>query len=156
MIYTAYAPGGQALAQLILTLFRVNNLALTWGDRIVAPLGLTSARWQVMGAVAARPQPVAWLARDLGAQRQSVQRIINDLRDLGFVELEQNPHHRRSPVVVLTETGAKRIADAMHTYAPIVESLSEDLKADSVANAQRTLEALRVCFEQRLVTDRDA
>ena len=51
------------------------------GDRLVADLGLTSARWQILGAVvtAERPQPVAWLARDLGANRQNVQRIVNDL-----------------------------------------------------------------------------
>lgn len=70
-----------ALTELILTMFRVNNLTLSWGDRLVAPFGLTSARWQVLGAIvfAQKPQPVAWLARDLGANRQNVQRIVNDL-----------------------------------------------------------------------------
>jgi hypothetical protein len=35
---------------------------------------LTSARWQILGAIisAERPQPVAWIARDLGANRQNV------------------------------------------------------------------------------------
>ena len=42
---------GDALTDLILTMFRVNNLTLTWGDRLVAPFGLTSARWQVLGAI---------------------------------------------------------------------------------------------------------
>ncbi len=33
----------------------------------------TSARWQILGALAAgRPLPVAWLARKLGANRQNV------------------------------------------------------------------------------------
>jgi len=31
---------GNALTDLILTLFRVNNLTLAWGDRLVAPFGL--------------------------------------------------------------------------------------------------------------------
>jgi hypothetical protein len=54
---------------------------LAAGDRLVEGLALTSARWQILGAIVAsgRPQPVAWLARDLGAHRQNVQRIINDL-----------------------------------------------------------------------------
>ena len=61
---------GDALTGLILDLFRLNNLLLTAGDRLVAGLGLTSARWQILGAIVAaeRSQPVAWLARDLGAQ----------------------------------------------------------------------------------------
>ena len=60
------------------------------GDRLVAGRGLTSARRQILGAVAAaeRPQPVAWLARNLGANRQNVQRIINDLNEQGLVAFE--------------------------------------------------------------------
>ena len=38
---------GDALTGLILDLFRLNNLLLTAGDRLVAGLGLTSARWQI-------------------------------------------------------------------------------------------------------------
>ena len=68
-------PSAAALTRLMLDLFRFNSLAVTAGDRLVATLGLTSARWQMLGAIVAaeRPQPVAWLARDLGANRQNVQ-----------------------------------------------------------------------------------
>ena len=40
---------GVALTDVILTLFRVNSLLLMRGDRLVAGLGLTSARWQISG-----------------------------------------------------------------------------------------------------------
>lgn len=150
-----YGPGGQAIAQLMLTLFRVNNLALTWGDRLVGHLGLTSARWQVMGAIALRPQPVAWLARDLGSQRQSIQRIVNDLHALGFVDFEMNPHHRRSPVVVLTEVGRRRIEEAMSTYAPVAEGLAEELGVEGLVSAHQMLDALRVSLEQRLAAEKE-
>src|SRR5258708_552935 len=95
---------GDALTGLMLDLFRLNSLALTAGDRLVAPLGLTSARWQILGAIVAaeRPQPVAWFARDLGANRQNVQRIINDLEREGFVAFASNPHHKRAQLVLLT------------------------------------------------------
>src|SRR5215468_5486018 len=100
-------PAGDALTSAILDLFRVNSLLLTAGDRLVAQLGLTSARWQILGAIvnAERAQPVAWLARDLGANRQNVQRIINDLQKDGLIAFETNPHHRRAQLVVLTEKG---------------------------------------------------
>ena len=83
-------PAGDALTGLILDLFRLNSLLLTAGDRLVAPLRLTSARWQILGAIAyaERPEPVAWLARGLGANRQNVQRIINDLHSEGLVAFE--------------------------------------------------------------------
>lgn len=52
---------------------------------------------------AAHPQPVTWLARDRGANRQNVQRIVNDLHKEGLVTFEPNPHHRRAQLVALTE-----------------------------------------------------
>src|SRR5215467_13285500 len=100
-------PAGEALSNLVLDLLRVNSLLLTAGDRLVAPLGLTSARWQILGAIVAaqHPQPVAWLARNLGANRQNVQRIVNDLEQDGLVAFRANPHHRRAQLVVLTNKG---------------------------------------------------
>src|SRR5260370_19652412 len=94
---TKRSPAGEALTNLMLDLFRLSSRLLTVGDRLVAGLGLTSARWQILGAItyaAERPQPVAWLARDLGANRQNVQRIVNDLHQEGLVAVGVNPHHR--------------------------------------------------------------
>src|ERR1700754_4233675 len=102
-----HTPAGQALTDLILSVFRLNGRLLVAGDRLVAGLDLTSARWQVLGAIALaeQPQPVAWLARNMGLNRQGVQRIVNDMRDDGLLEIEPNPHHRRAHLVVLTRQG---------------------------------------------------
>src|SRR3954469_21039384 len=120
-------PAGDAVSTLVLDLFRVNSLLLTAGDRLVAELGLTSARWQILGAIVAaeRPQPVAWLARDLGANRQNVQRIVNDLHAEGLVAFEVNPHHRRAQLVVLTDKGRRAFDAAMALQMPWANSLSE-------------------------------
>ena len=95
---TRRTPAADALTDLIIDVLRLNGLLMTAGDRMVARLGLTSARWQVLRAIyyAERAQPVAWLARDMGGNRQNVQRIVNDLQKMGFVTLEVNPHHRRA------------------------------------------------------------
>src|ERR1700740_2394941 len=108
-------PAATALTGLFLDLFNLNSRILTAGDRLVGGLGLTSARWQILGAIIAaeRPQPVAWLARDLGANRQNVQRIINDLNREGLVAFEANPHHRRAQLVVLTDKGKQTFVAAM-------------------------------------------
>src|SRR5690349_7911013 len=47
----ARTPAGEALTSLILQLFRVNSLIFSAGDRLAAHLGLTGARWQILGAV---------------------------------------------------------------------------------------------------------
>jgi DNA-binding MarR family transcriptional regulator len=144
-----YTLGGHALTGLILDLFRLNNRLLVSGDRLVAPLGLTSARWQILGAIvsAERPQPVAWLARDLGASRQNVQRIVNDLEKEGLVVFETNPHHRRAQLVVLTEKGRKTFDNAMRLQAPWADSLAEGLEVEDIETSHRIIIALRKKLE---------
>ena len=148
-------PVGEALTGLMLDLFRLNSLILAAGDRLVAPLGLTSARWQILGAIvgAERPQPVAWIARDLGANRQNVQRIINDLHADGLVVFETNPHHRRAQLVVLTDKGRQAFAAAMELQTPWVNRLSEGLAAKELEAMHRVITALRKKLEASDVTD---
>jgi DNA-binding MarR family transcriptional regulator len=138
-------PAGDALTDLMLDLFRANSLILTAGDRLVASLGLTSARWQILGAivVAERAQPVSWLARDLGANRQNVQRIINDLHKERLVAFEPNPHHRRAQLVVLTGKGKQAFKAAMDLQAPWVNELAKGLSVRDIETVRRVVAALR-------------
>ena len=142
---TKRTPTGDAVTNLMLDLFRLNNLILRSGDRLVSELGLTSARWEMLGAIAYadRPQPVAWLARDMGANRQNVQRIINDLQKAGLVAFEPNPHHRRAQLVVLTDKGRQAFDAAMRLQAPWVNRLSEGLSVKDVETTHRVMRALR-------------
>ena len=52
------------------------------GNRLGAGAGLTSARWQVLAALAlaGRPLTVAQIARTMGLSRQSVQRLVDEAR----------------------------------------------------------------------------
>jgi len=143
-------PAGEALTDLMLDLFRATSLILTAGDRLVAPLGLTSARWQILGAIgsAERPQPVSWLARDLGANRQNVQRIVNDLNKDGLVALEANPHHRRAQLVVLTDKGKRAFEAAMDLQAPWVNDLADGFLVRDIGTVRRVVMTLRKKLEE--------
>lgn len=140
-----HAVDGEAVTGLVLDLFRLNSRLLITGDRLVADLGLTSARWQILGAIAQadRPRPVAWLARDMGGNRQNVQRIVNDLHQEGIVVFEPNPHHRRAQLVVLTEHGKATYEAAVRLWNPLVEDLAAGLSAGDVAVARKVMMALR-------------
>src|SRR5271157_2986026 len=142
-------PAGTAVTDLVLDLFRLSSRMIAAGDRLVADLGLTSARWQILGAIvdADRPQPVAWLARDLGANRQNVQRIVNDLESEGLVAFEANPHHRRAQLVVLTDKGKQTFDAAMRLQAPWINSLSDGLAIKDVQTFHRVVMVLREKLE---------
>ena len=147
---TKRTPAGDALTGVMLDFFRLNSLIQTSGDRLIAGLGLTSARWQILGAIVAaeRLQPVAWLARDLGANRQNVQRIINDLHREGLVAFATNPHHRRAQLVVLTEKGKHAFDEAMELQAPWINDLSDGLSVKDIATVDRVVKALRAKLEE--------
>ena len=134
-----------ALSALFLDIFRANGRLIAVGDQLIAPLGLTSARWQVLGAVAmaSTPQPVAHLARDMGLARQGVQRIVNELADEDFVAFEDNPHHRRAKLVRLTPRGQQVMSAAYKLQRPWVDILAAGLDASKIAIAAEVLETLR-------------
>lgn len=134
----------QALTGLILDVFRLNGALLEAGDALVSDLGLTSARWQVLGAVALSPVPlpVAHVARNMGLSRQGVQRLVDDMRAEGLVRLDPNPHHRRALLVVLTEAGRGAFAAATARQRAWAEGLSAGLRPEAVETAAELLRVL--------------
>ncbi len=140
---------GEVTTRLIVEVFRLNGRLLAAGDRLVAGLGLTSARWQVLGAMAlsATAAPVAHLARSMGLNRQGVQRIVNDLAEQGLVEFQDNPHHRTAKLVTLTKKGSDAYRAAMRLQLPWVNALSKGLKADKLRAAVAVVETLRKRLE---------
>lgn len=132
------------LTELILEAFRLNGRLLASGDALVADLGLTTARWQALGMIAASlPLPVAHIARNMGLTRQAVQRLVNEMAAAGLVRLAPNPHHRRARLVVLTPRGRKAYESAMQRQRPWAENLAAKLDPKDIAGATATLRALR-------------
>ncbi|RZN16104.1 MarR family transcriptional regulator [Bradyrhizobium sp. Leo121] len=138
-----------ALTQLILEVFRLNGGLIAAGDRLVADLGLTSARWQVLGAIALSPtaEPVARLARSMGLHRQGVQRIVNELVEEGIVTLADNPHHRRAKLVRLTKRGEALYRTAERRQRPWARKLARGIGVKAAVSAHAVLKAVRERLE---------
>ena len=130
-----HSPAGAAITGLILEIFRVNGLLLGAGDRLTRELGLTSARWQVLGALAEGPLTAAQIARNMGLKRQSVQRLVDLLEEEGIVRFEDNPHHRRAKLVRMTEAGQRKYAKISGIQAAWANRLSRDLKLGELHSA---------------------
>ncbi len=143
---------GEAITSLILEVFKLNGPLLLAGDRLVAKFGLTSARWQVLGAIAyaERPESVAWHARTMGHHRQGVQRIVNELKKEGIVEFQPNPHHKRAHLVVLTAKGQKLFEAAISAQVPWVNALSKGLAGKDIEAARKVVDQLKTRLEAEL------
>ncbi len=143
-----HSRNGSALTALILSTFRVHGALLAAGDRLAHPLGLTAARWQVLGSVAglAQPAPVAHVAREMGLTRQSVQRIADQLVADALLDYQDNPHHKRAPLVVMTARGRKVFAGVTERQVPWVNDLARGLSVRDIEVAMDILRRL----EERL------
>ena len=97
------------LWDLVQSIFRLNGFFLHAGDRLTAESGLTTARWQVLGAVLHEPLTVAAIARDMGLARQSVQRTADLLVEEGLCEYVPNPAHRRAKLLFTTDHGLNTV-----------------------------------------------
>ena len=129
-----HTESGRRLTALILETFRLSGRLLSAGDQLVGSLGLSSARWQVLGALAleARPLTVAQIGRRMALSRQAVQRVVNDLVSDGVLELRDNPDHKRAKLVVLTEKGTNVYSEADARQVGWANELGEGLSPDDL------------------------
>lgn len=137
-------PEGETATKVILSTFRANGLLLAAGDVISADEGLTSARWQVLGAVALaeRPLTVPQIARRMGLTRQSVHTTVRRLVEDGLVELVPNADHRRSHLVSLSEAGTSAYGAIDAQQAEWVNLLAEGLGRTELETAAHVLDEL--------------
>lgn len=134
-----------AITDLFLETFRLNGRLLVAGDALVADLRLTSARWQVLGAMALSPVPlpVPHIARNMGLTRQAVQRLVNEMARDGLVRFGPNPHHQRAKLVLLTPRGRAAYDAAMKRQEPWASSLTGGLSTTQIEIATATLRTIR-------------
>ena len=135
---------GDAATSLILSTFRLNGLLLEAGDRLSADHGLTSARWQVLGAIALsdRPLTVPQVARRMGLTRQSVHATVDRLVGSGLIELLPNDDHVRSPLVRLTASGEAAYRALDRDQTAWVGELVRGISRTDLERARTVLEEL--------------
>ena len=134
-------PEGETATEVILSVFRANGLLLAAGDLLAAEHGLTSARWQVIGAIALaqRPLTVPQIARRMGLARQSVHTTVNRLLADEMAELVPNTDHRRSQLVCFTERGRAAFRAVDEKQAAWVSQLAAGLPRRELETTARVL-----------------
>lgn len=140
----AHSPKRKLFLDLVLSLFRLNGLLLAEGDRMAASVGLTSARWKVIGVIALAPAGVTvpGIARSLGQSRQAVQRITDVMQEDGLLRYVANPRHKRSPLVVLTDRGLQVYNDLRAVQDPWAIEQTEDIPEEELEASLRVVRRL--------------
>lgn len=138
-------PDAAAVTQLTLAVFRLNGVLLNWGDQLVAPLSLTSARWQMLGAIALADVPLTapQIGDAMGVTRQGAQKQLNLLLEQGLVEAHANPVHRRSVLYALTPEGLALYREVDAIWAAKAVELAALIPMAQASAATQTLESIR-------------
>jgi DNA-binding MarR family transcriptional regulator len=138
---------GELFTEIVLEVFRLNRLLLDAGDALTAPVGLTSARWQVLGIVEHGPAPVAQVARAMGLTRQAVQETANGLEAEGFIEFTPNPRHRRAKLLVMTPKGDAAMDVVRRRHASWANEFAERQRAAALESVVTALSEIRTTLE---------
>ena len=82
------------------------------------------------------------IARRDQVSRQHIQATANHLLDIGLVRREENPRHKRSVLLRLSEPGRATFAEIRHNEAALLDDLFSNVEIADVATTKRTLETL--------------
>lgn len=107
-------------------------------------LGLTHARWKVIGAIALSNSglTVPGIARVLGQSRQAVQRITDVMVQDGILEYTANPKHKRSALVTLSDKGKDVYNMLREVQDPWAIENTEDVPVEELESALRLVHRL--------------
>ena len=130
------------LGDVALTVFRLNGQLLALAEELTRPVGLTAARWQVLGAVLRTPLTVAGIGRSVGLTRQSVQRTADLLVEAGLAEYLPNPAHRRAKLLRPTAEGYAAVRLIAPGQAVAAVQLADAVGHTDMAEALATLRRL--------------
>lgn len=143
-----------ALTQAVRAAF---NRLKALSDDLHASGEITTAMRAVMETLAAAgPMTVPQIARAKGVTRQHIQQLADSLTEAGLVSLRENPAHRRSQLIMLTDKGVKAFGRMAAREAPLIGELSGDFTAQDMECATAVLSRLVHLIDRRLAAEADA
>lgn len=111
----------------------LNKHALTQRD-------ISPARLQMLSAIAHFKAPtVSFIARATKSSRQNVSVLVSGLIHDNFVVLVQNPQHKRSRILRLTEEGKKQLQSLGERRDILCESLGQGVSESDILATIRVL-----------------
>jgi DNA-binding MarR family transcriptional regulator len=128
--------------KLVISIFQINGALLAAGDQITAPYGITSARWQVLGALAFNENSltIPHVARYMGLSRQAVIKQMKLLAADGLVQNLSNEAHKRSELWSLTAVGQRVYDSIMESQRALIRQWRSGLSLEEIRQCSRVLQ----------------
>ncbi|HEX5369899.1 MAG TPA: MarR family transcriptional regulator [Dehalococcoidia bacterium] len=130
------------LALLVADIYEAAGALRRSGDQLAQQAGQTQARWQLMSVASEGNWTVPAIASRLGISRQAVQRVADDLVANGDLRYIENPSHRRSPWMQLTEKGRRSLESITTGSRRWRAQVAGGVSIEDMAQARNTLKAL--------------
>ncbi|MCU7809267.1 MAG: MarR family transcriptional regulator [Candidatus Thiodiazotropha sp. (ex Semelilucina semeliformis)] len=140
---------GQMFTDIVLDIFKLSGLLVAEGDVLTKDVGLSSARWKVLGALAHSDgsMTVPQIAYSMGQSRQSVQRLTDAMEGSGILAYQDNPHHKKAKLVALTEKGKEIFELLEQKQIPWANLAADGLTASDMEIALSVLKKMIQRFE---------
>lgn len=148
----------EQLSDLVITVFRLNGALTAWGDEFAASEGLSTARWQMLGAIAlaGRALTAPQIAAQMGMTRQGAQKQLHVLVDDGLIEAQANPMHKRSPLYDLTRQGRTAFESIDERWKQHAAQLASQFKSVELESATGILTSLVTAYSDRQEPEHEA
>jgi DNA-binding MarR family transcriptional regulator len=113
-------------------------------DDLIADLGLTAAQRAVLEHLDEHGDSTApQIAAEKSVKRQSIQELVDQLRDMGMVEVRDNPLHKRSVLIALSEAGRATFKTIRQREAVELKRVMSAMDTRALETSAKTLRALQ-------------
>ncbi len=127
---------------LIANVYELAAVSRRESESLATAHGVKVTQWHTMSVLSDDDVTVPAIARRLGVTRQAVQRVADQLVGSGHVEAQENPSHRSSPVMHLTDLGHRTLRDLWEASDEPRAQITRGVSADELRAASATLQKL--------------
>jgi DNA-binding MarR family transcriptional regulator len=128
----------------------VFNRLKALGDQLHGDLEITTAMRAVMETLTVGPMTVPQIAKLKGVTRQHIQLLADALVEAGLAVVKENPAHRRSSLITLTEKGKRAFAKMRAREEPVIDAIAWEFDAQELERATGVLNRLAMRLDERL------
>lgn len=133
----------EQIYELVWTTRRLFQQLRAASDELLEGTGINASQRAVLEFLHQhQPQTVSNMARERTVSRQHIQTVVNDLLSLNLVQSKENPAHKRSPLISITNQGKKLFKQITQKEKKVLEAMATEFNEKNIATSIRTLNAI--------------